>query len=99
MCRLGEVDDNGTENLLLTRLESMTMTDEEAMAALSKRYDVRSGSDHRHKRADHGQPPVPATPLSATALSLWPNHQKPIGFPRTRTDQKRRWRNLPVCPV
>jgi len=70
MCRVGDVDDSGTENLILARLESIVMTDEEAEDSLRKRNDIRPPRTDRHRhRADHGDP-VPPKPLAATQLSL-----------------------------
>ena len=41
MCRVGDVGDEQTQSLLLTKLDSVTMSYDEAMMLLSKRNDIR----------------------------------------------------------
>lgn len=71
MYRAGDVDDAGTQTLVLTKLENVTMTDEEAATSLTNRQDIirRGGSrpDHHHVHTSQAEP---AVPLSATALAL-----------------------------
>lgn len=67
MCRVGDVSDAGTQTLLVSRLDSVTMTDEDSMSRLSKqaRFD-------RPAASAPPRPAVPSKPLSATAGSLNP---------------------------
>ena len=41
MCRVGDVGDEETQDLLVTKLDSLTMSFDEAMTLLSKRNDIR----------------------------------------------------------
>jgi hypothetical protein len=83
MSRIGDVDDAGTEDLLVQKLDSVTMTDDEAITALSRGFYQRSPSSKRprtktvHKdspKPDYTNPEKvvekPEEPLSAKALSL-----------------------------
>jgi hypothetical protein len=52
MSRVGDVDDSGTEDLLiLPKLESVTMTDDEAVTALSRGFYQSSKKGNRSKTA------------------------------------------------
>ncbi|MCA9801490.1 MAG: hypothetical protein KC777_05865 [Cyanobacteria bacterium HKST-UBA02] len=42
MCRVGEVGDEGTQTLLIRKLDSITMSPDEAVTLLSKQADLRS---------------------------------------------------------
>ncbi len=68
MCRVGDVSDEGTQTLLVARLDSVTMTDEDSMSRLSKqaRFDSPKHS------STGARPTVPSKPLAATAGSLNP---------------------------
>lgn len=41
MCRVGEVGDEQTQNLIITKLDALTMSYDEALTMLSKRNDIR----------------------------------------------------------
>jgi len=74
MSRIGEVGDEGTQELLLCKLDSITMTDDEALEKLNKQDDIRKGrfsaanKARKHSRSDSAA----ETPLSpqAPAMSL-----------------------------
>ncbi len=80
MSRVGDVDDSGTEDLLiLPKLDSVTMTDDEAVTALSRGFFQSSKRSNKSRTAhrDSSKPdysrPVskkPESPMAATALSL-----------------------------
>lgn len=80
MCRVGNVSDEGTQDLLVTRIDRITMTDEEAMERLRQDMGKRvqrppSQSHPGHHHADNRKhpsqrPAEPAKPLVATAGSL-----------------------------
>jgi hypothetical protein len=64
MSRVGEVGDEGTQDLLLSRLESITMTDEEASERLEKQDDMRKGK-YVKQPAQKNHTNEPEKPLSA----------------------------------
>jgi hypothetical protein len=77
MSRIGEVGDEGTQELLLCKLDSITMTDDEALEKLNKQDDIRKGrmsaanKARKHSRGDTAvetplSPQAPALPLSGT---------------------------------
>jgi|688.fasta_scaffold242649_2 hypothetical protein len=87
MSRIGDVDDSGTEDLLiLPKLDSVTMTDDEAVAALARGFysskkSGRSKTAHRdNSRSDQSKSNYngpdyhgekkPESPMAARALSL-----------------------------
>lgn len=81
MCRIGEIGDEGTQTLLITKLESVTMTDEEAMVKLSKQPDIRHSrtktslgarfqAEYQKTKDRSGKGSVMDKPLSAKALAL-----------------------------
>lgn len=84
MSRVGNVDDSGTEDLLVQKLDSVTMTDEEAIGILSRglfqhqrpanRHAARPPKDVRRSSPPPATPTAdyqkPEQPLSAKALSL-----------------------------
>lgn len=68
MCRVGDSETESTQTLLITKLDSMTMSFEDAMTSLAKQPDFRLGRRHQ-------PPPTPARPekpLVAMAGSLTP---------------------------
>ncbi len=67
MCRVGDVSDEGTQTLLVARLDSVTMTDEDSMSRLSKQARFDNPSTPAAAR-----PATPSKPLVATAGSLNP---------------------------
>jgi hypothetical protein len=76
MCRVDDVGDEGTQTLLITHLESITMTDEEAMDKLSKMPDIRKRSSFAQNseagkkvKSPHSDA-IPDRPMAATALAL-----------------------------
>ncbi len=71
MSRIGDVDDSGTEDLLVQKLESVTMTDEEALQTLSRGFFQHAASSKRaHAKTVRKEYTKPEEPLSARALSL-----------------------------
>jgi hypothetical protein len=71
MSRIGDVDDSGTEDLLVQKLESVTMTDEEALQTLSRGFFQHAASSKRaHAKPARKEYTKPEEPLSARALSL-----------------------------
>lgn len=85
MCRVGDVNDEGTQDLLVVKLESQTMTDEEARSKLSEGLgfgtrNTKAASHlpqhttHEHKRTYEA--------LAATAGSLNPTNNS-TSTPRT----------------
>ncbi|MDR3615871.1 MAG: hypothetical protein P4L53_20095 [Candidatus Obscuribacterales bacterium] len=77
MSRIGEVGDEGTQELLLCKLDSITMTDDEALEKLNKQDDIRKGRmSAANKARKHGRgdavadaplsPQAPALPLNGT---------------------------------
>lgn len=83
MCRIGDVSDEGTQDLLVVKLESQTMTDEEARSKLSEGlgFGTRAKAHqpqhttHEHKRTYEA--------LAATAGSL-----NPVSSANSRTATK-----------
>lgn len=77
MCRVGDVGDESTQTLIVTRLESITMNDDDAMQRMSRLTDfsrtaTASGHAPRPAPANHkqGKPAKPEKPLVATAGKL-----------------------------
>lgn len=78
MCRIGDTGDIGTENLVIARLDNITMTDEEAMQKLvanSYRYPLVGETAHARESGnnhlpDRNEKPIAATPLSLADASL-----------------------------
>jgi hypothetical protein len=40
MCRVGEVEDEGTQTLLITKVDTITMTDEDAFYRINRMPDI-----------------------------------------------------------
>ena len=73
MCRIGAVGDEGTQDLLVTRLEPVAMTDEEALFQLTRQTGVGRGfttSNNKELLLNH-QPKKPTAHMSG--LSIPPN--------------------------
>lgn len=68
MCRVGDVADEGTQTLLVARLDSVTMTDEDSMSRLSK----QARFDNPGTAPAVARPAGPSKPLVATAGALHP---------------------------
>ncbi|HEY9712893.1 MAG TPA: hypothetical protein V6C72_05455, partial [Chroococcales cyanobacterium] len=77
MCRVGEVGDEGTQDILIANLVSVVMTDDEAVGKLAERPNIqkladtqtnshrnRPGHDSRHSSRQQ-PPPADTSPLSA----------------------------------
>jgi hypothetical protein len=93
MSRIGEVGDEGTQELLLCKLDSITMTDDEALEKLNKQDDIRKGrlsaanKARKRKSGDASSetplsPQAPALPLDGTNASKTKgnkNNGKPTG--------------------
>jgi len=60
MCRVGEVGDEGTQDILITKLDSITMTDEEAEAQLRQR-DIRRRPQAHPQAQEHTVEPKSTT--------------------------------------
>ncbi len=63
MCRVGEVGDEGTQDLILCRLDSITMTDDEALEKLNRQDDIRkanfaSGKTRKRPHTDSQEKPL-----------------------------------------
>ena len=87
MSRIGDIGDEGTQSLILCRLDSMTMTDEEALERLEKQDDIRKGkytSQPRTKTANEGQ----QKPLMANMPLLKLAGQSPDKGPGAKSDKK-----------
>jgi len=85
MCRVGTVGDEATQDLVVTRIDRITMTDEEAMEKLRQdqgRRVIRSAPQGRRETREPKREPV--KPLVATAGSL--NRDKPLA-PKTAPAQ------------
>ncbi len=65
MCRVGDSESESTQTLLITKLDSMTMSFEDAMTNLAKQPDIRLG-----RRRPPPTPARPEKPLVAMAGSL-----------------------------
>jgi hypothetical protein len=89
MCRIGDIGDEGTEDLVVTRLDHVTMTDEEALAELTKQTGLGRGpsaSDfrrdldqirrHKHDRVEQTIV-APTKALMATAGNLLGTKARP----------------------
>jgi hypothetical protein len=66
MSRIGEVGDEATQELLICKLDSITMADDEALEKLIKHVDIRKGRSNTLNKApqhSHGDPHAEA-PLS-----------------------------------
>ncbi|HEY9788092.1 MAG TPA: hypothetical protein V6D17_22075, partial [Candidatus Obscuribacterales bacterium] len=104
MCRIGNVSDEGTQDLIVTRIKSITMSDEEAELKLSQdvgRYTVRQAPPYKaeapKKKHDHHQPPPePEKPLVATAGAL--HGKQPFKPPSFRTGLARLLAMGPALP-
>ncbi|CAN5414088.1 hypothetical protein BH10CYA1_BH10CYA1_01800 [soil metagenome] len=76
MSRVGDVDDSGTEDLLVQKLDAVTMTDDEAVTALSRGFYQNASSKRGRTKQVHRDSPKPEyrkpeAPMSAPrALSL-----------------------------
>ena len=75
MSRVGDVDDSGTEDLLVQKLEAVTMTDDEAVTALSRGFYHNASTKHGrtkqvHRESARPEYKKPEEPMSARALSL-----------------------------
>ncbi|MBI2809639.1 MAG: hypothetical protein HYX67_02245 [Candidatus Melainabacteria bacterium] len=75
MSRVGDVDDSGTEDLLVQKLDAVTMTDDEAVTALSRGFyqnaSVKRGRTKQvHRDSPKPEYKKPEEPMSARALSL-----------------------------
>lgn len=79
MCRVGDVGDEGTETLVITRLDNITMTMDSALEQISKTLDYNRSVRTRQRRAYRQPPPVarqqtkppePVRPLKAAAGAL-----------------------------
>lgn len=81
MCRVGSVGDESTQDLVVSRIDKITMTDEEAMEKLRQdqgRRIIRAGSQNdsgRKAKEPRETRREPVKPLVATAGSL--NHDRP----------------------
>ena len=81
MCRVGTVGDESTQDLVVSRIDKITMTDEEAMEKLRQdqgRRVIRAGTPNdsgRKPRESRETKREPVKPLVATAGSL--NHDRP----------------------
>ena len=71
MCRVGDVDDEGTQTLLETKLEQITMSDDDAYHKVSRMADYSQlPAPKNYPSTKPRRPASPARPLSATAGSL-----------------------------
>ena len=78
MSRIGEVSDEGTQNLLVCQLDSITMTDDEALEKLNKQDDIRKGRLNNKARKHKTETPPEALAASqGPALSATPANSQP----------------------
>jgi hypothetical protein len=70
MSRIGEVGDEGTQELLVCKLDSITMTDDEALEKLNKQDDIRKGKNANKARKHTRSDSATETPLSPQAPAL-----------------------------
>jgi hypothetical protein len=69
MSRIGEVGDEGTQDLILCRLESITLSDDEALERLEKQDDMRKGK-YIAQPSQKGRNNQPEKPLTASTPLL-----------------------------
>jgi hypothetical protein len=75
MCRAGNVDDDSiTQDIIVTKLEGVAMTDEEALAKLMDYSHPHMIKQHRAERVHAPTPLAAGEPL----LSLSDTHHKPV---------------------
>ncbi len=74
MSRIGESGDEGTQDLLICRLDAVTMTDDEALERLEKQDDIRRG---KYMNPPKPKSNAPEKPLAATMPLLKLNSQNP----------------------
>lgn len=81
MCRVGGVDDGGTQTLIVTKLESITMNDDDAMQKMSRMSDfsrsVASRPAENRTSPKTARAAKPEKPLVATAGKL-PSAHAPV---------------------
>ncbi|MBI4532639.1 MAG: hypothetical protein HY711_01730 [Candidatus Melainabacteria bacterium] len=71
MCRVGNVGDEGTQTLIISKLESVTMTDDDAYQKLSKVLEFRQVPEDEGYAPDKQEhKTAPVKPLKASAASL-----------------------------
>lgn len=104
MCRIGDVGDEGTQDLVVTRLDPVTMTDEEALSQLTRQTGVgrvssRQPSDEelRRHRTKIGETivVVPTKALMATAGNLLGTRAKTNNNEGDKKDRKISSLNIP----
>lgn len=71
MCRVGDVGDEETQDLLVTKLDSLTMSFDEAMTLLSKRNDIRIKKSTTHCQRRHQAMERRESPGSQRRLPQW----------------------------
>jgi hypothetical protein len=87
MARVGEVGDEGTQDLLITHLEAVTMTDDEARAQLARQTDFRkvvkvssNSPSYQPNTKSASVPDDPPKPMIATAGGLVDKRQTNDSF-------------------
>jgi hypothetical protein len=90
MCRVGEVGDEGTQTLIVTKLESITMNEDEAMQKMSRLADFSRTRPPRAAAARNtrttgssNHPAKPEKPMRAMAGRLSGISEPPKGKPKT----------------
>ncbi len=74
MCRVGDDESAGTQTLLISKVDSLTMSFDDAMTLLAKQPDIRVS---RRRPQTPSTPSAPEKPLLATAGSLSGKGDKP----------------------
>lgn len=74
MCRVGDDESAGTQTLLISKVDSLTMSFDDAMTLLAKQPDIRVA---RRRPQAPSIPSAPEKPLLATAGSLSGKGDKP----------------------
>lgn len=74
MCRVGDDDNAGTQTLLISKVDSLTMSFDDAMTLLAKQPDIRIA---KRRPQPASSPSIPEKPLVATAGSLSGKGDKP----------------------
>jgi hypothetical protein len=96
MCRVGSVDDAGTQSVVVAKLESITMNDDDAMQKMSRMADFsrtaarnadNNNNNNKKKVEADAKPPKPTKPekpLVAHAGKLEPAHNPEGPKPKTQ---------------
>lgn len=89
MCRVGSVGDEGTQTLIISKLESVTMTDDDAYQKLSKVLEFRQMPEDENDSTEKQQHKnTSAKPLKAAAATLRTSTHKAALHPSSKNISK-----------